>query len=112
MGGDLMIGIFRLNCYSQVTLTESNLPILKITTPLGQQINDINRIVCDLGIIDNGPGNLNQIIDAAKDYLEIKGVKDACAFSLYSTQLEAKLLAPLLQTYSISSKRLNYIFQF
>ncbi len=66
--GLLLVGILHLNCYSQVTLTESNLPILKITTPLGQQINDVNRIVCDLGIIDNGPGNLNQIIDPFTNY--------------------------------------------
>ena len=76
--GLLLVGILHLNCYSQVTLTESNLPILKITTPLGQQINDVNRIVCDLGIIDNGPGNLNQIIDPFTNYngkisIEIRG---------------------------------------
>jgi len=76
--GLLLVGVFHLNCYSQVTLTESNLPILKITTPLGQQINDVNRIVCDLGIIDNGPGNLNQIIDPFTNYngkisIEIRG---------------------------------------
>ena len=76
--GLLLVGILHLNCYCQVTLTESNLPILKITTPLGQQINDVNRIVCDLGIIDNGPGNLNQIIDPFTNYngkisIEIRG---------------------------------------
>ena len=47
--------------------TNSNLPIVVINT-LGQTIVDDPRIVCDLGIIDNGFGNINSIYDTFNDY--------------------------------------------
>ena len=47
--------------------TTSNLPIVVINT-LGQNIVDDPRIVCDMGIIDNGFGNMNSINDAYNDY--------------------------------------------
>ena len=47
--------------------TSSNLPIVVINT-LGQTILDDPRIVCDMGIIDNGFGNINSINDPYNDY--------------------------------------------
>jgi len=60
------------------TLTSSDLPIVVITTPAGQQILDDPRIVCHMGIIDNGPGNTNNTTDPFNDYdgrieIEIRG---------------------------------------
>lgn len=64
--------------FSQVTLTNSNIPIVVITTPVGQVINDVTRIICDMGIIDNGVGNQNLISDPYNNYngkiaIEIRG---------------------------------------
>ena len=47
--------------------TTSNLPIVVINTN-GQTIVDDPRIVCDMGIIDNGFGNINSVNDAFNDY--------------------------------------------
>ena len=47
--------------------TSSNLPIVVINTN-GQAIQDDPRIVCDMGIIDNGFGNINSINDPFNDY--------------------------------------------
>ena len=47
--------------------TTSNLPIVVINT-LGQTIVDDPRIVCDMGIIDNGFGVINSISDPFNDY--------------------------------------------
>ncbi|NBP30506.1 MAG: spore coat protein CotH, partial [Flavobacteriia bacterium] len=63
--------------HSQVNLTSSNLPIVKIVVPAGQQINDNTRIVCDMGVIDN-PNNINLINDPLNNYngkisIEIRG---------------------------------------
>jgi hypothetical protein len=56
----------------------SDLPIVVITTPLGQEINDVSRIVCDMGVIDNPPGTPNLITDPYNGYngkisIEIRG---------------------------------------
>lgn len=64
--------------FSQVTFTDSNLPIVVITQPSGQTINDVSRIVCDMGVIDNGAGNRNYIINPYNNYngkiaIEIRG---------------------------------------
>ena len=48
-------------------LTTSNLPIVVINTN-GQTIVDDPRIVCDMGIIDNGFGVMNSISDPFNDY--------------------------------------------
>jgi hypothetical protein len=45
----------------------SNLPIIAITTN-GQEIQDEPRIVAHMGIIDNGPGQLNSITSAFTNY--------------------------------------------
>ena len=50
-----------------VVFTTSNLPIVVINTN-GQTIVNDPRIVCDMGIIDNGFGNMNSINDAYNDY--------------------------------------------
>ena len=47
--------------------SSSNLPIVVINT-LGQTIVDDPRIVCDMGIIDNGFGVMNSISDPFNDY--------------------------------------------
>ena len=47
--------------------TSSNLPIVVINT-LSQTIVDDPRIVCDMGIIDNGFGNINSVNDVFNDY--------------------------------------------
>ncbi len=47
--------------------TASNLPIVVINTN-GQTILDDPRIVCDMGIIDNGFGVINSISDPFNDY--------------------------------------------
>ena len=47
--------------------TSSNLPIVVINT-IGQTIIDDPRIVCDMGIIDNGFGFINSINDPFNDY--------------------------------------------
>ena len=59
------------------TFTDSNLPIVAITTN-GQTIADDPRIVCHMGIIDNGFGNRNYLTDAYNNYdgrieIEIRG---------------------------------------
>jgi hypothetical protein len=63
---------------AQVNFTDSNLPIVVITTPVGQQINDITRIVCDMGVIDNGPGVRNYLVNPYNNYngkisIEVRG---------------------------------------
>ena len=63
---------------AQVTFTDSNLPIVVITTPVGQQINDVTRIVCDMGVIDNGPGIRNYLVNPYNNYngkiaIEVRG---------------------------------------
>jgi hypothetical protein len=64
--------------FSQVTLTDSNLPIVVITQPPGQTINDAARIVCDMGVIDNGIGVRNYMTDPFNNYngkisIEVRG---------------------------------------
>src|SRR5690606_40827482 len=57
--------------------TESNLPIVLINTN-GQDILDDPKIMADMSIIDNGPGEINHINDEPTDYdgkigIEIRG---------------------------------------
>jgi hypothetical protein len=63
--------------FSQVNLTKSNLPIIKINT-LGASIPDEPKITADLKIIDNGSGKDNHINDPALGYdgkigIELRG---------------------------------------
>ena len=62
----LIILLFPCFLFGQI-LTTSNLPIVVINTN-GQTIVDDPRIVCDMGIIDNGFGNINSINDPYNDY--------------------------------------------
>ncbi len=59
------------------TLTSSNLPIIIINTN-GQSIFDDPKIIADMGIIDNGPGNRNYVTDSFNHYngkigIEVRG---------------------------------------
>lgn len=75
----LFLSLFiALSAQSQVTLTSSNIPIIVITTPIGQSINDQTRIVCNMGVIDNGLGMINELSDPYNNYngnisIEIRG---------------------------------------
>lgn len=67
-----------LACGAQtVNFTSSNLPVIIIDTN-GQYIPDDNKIVADMGIIDNGPGQRNNVTDAHNNYsgriaIELRG---------------------------------------
>jgi hypothetical protein len=63
--------------FAQVSFTDSDLPIIVINTG-GQGINDSTRIVADMGIIYNGPGNRNYMVNPFNHYvgkisIEIRG---------------------------------------
>jgi hypothetical protein len=62
---------------ANINFTSSNLPIVVIETQ-GQQIPDEPKITAEMGIINNGPGNRNQITDPYNEYdgfigIEIRG---------------------------------------
>ena len=64
--------------FSQVTLTDSNLPIIIISTNGGVPIEDDPRVVAHMGIIDNGTGMTNNVNDPYNSYdgrieIEIRG---------------------------------------
>lgn len=63
----LCIILFPLSVLGQVNFTSSNLPIVVINT-IGQTIMDDPRIVCDMGIIYNGVGAINNINDPYNEY--------------------------------------------
>ena len=62
----LFLLFISLTSFGQI-FTTSNLPIVVINTN-GQSIVDDPRIVCDMGVIDNGFGLLNAITDSFNDY--------------------------------------------
>src|SRR5690606_47519 len=79
--------VYRLVCAALVVLgctpafsqefTSSNLPIVRINTN-GEAILDDPKIMADMAIIDNGPGEINDIDDTPTDYngkigIEIRG---------------------------------------
>ncbi len=76
----LLALILLLSCalvQAQVELTSSDLPIVVINTN-GEAIKDDPKIMADMGIIDNGPGEQNQLTDPFNDYngkigIEIRG---------------------------------------
>ena len=61
--------IFILNNQHHIsqTFTSSHLPIIIINTN-GNEIIDDPKVAVDIGIIDNGPGNINNITDPFNDY--------------------------------------------
>ena len=70
--------LFHFGTFAQVTLTDSDLPIVIITSPPGQTISDDPRIMCHMGVIDNGPGARNYMTDSFTNYdgvidIEIRG---------------------------------------
>ncbi|MEP4669192.1 MAG: CotH kinase family protein, partial [Cyclobacteriaceae bacterium] len=58
----------------QTTLT-SNLPIVVITTPDGQPITDEPKITAEMGIVNNGIGQLNNSTDAFNEYNGYIGIE-------------------------------------
>jgi len=62
----LFLPLVSLNVLSQ-TFTSSNLPLVVITTN-GQAIKDDPKIIANLGIIWNGPGKRNALIDPKNNY--------------------------------------------
>ena len=74
----MIIIVFGISfCLAQVDLTSSNLPIVIIDTG-NETIPDEPKIHAWLGIIDNGPGEINYITDPFNDYdghigIEVRG---------------------------------------
>ena len=69
--------IFFKQAHCQVDLTSSNLPIVIIHTN-GQEIPNEPKIPATMQIVDNGPGNRNEITGPFNDYdgnigIEIRG---------------------------------------
>ena len=54
--------------------TDSNLPIVVINT-FGQDIIDEEKITCEMGIINNGPGMRNYLTDPYNDYFGDIGIE-------------------------------------
>ncbi len=59
---------------AQVNLTDSNLPIILIETG-NQVIQDEPKVMATMKIIDNGPGNRNQVTDAPLGYDGFIGIE-------------------------------------
>lgn len=81
------------NMHAQVTLTSSNLPIIVINTN-GQEIPDDPKITADMGIINNGDGNRNNVTDAFNEYegrigIEIRG-QSSQMFPMKSYSIELR----------------------
>jgi len=79
----------------QVNLITSNLPIVVINTN-GQTIMDDPRIVCDMGIIYNGVGVMNNINDPHNEYngkisIEYRGSTSQSMFPKKPYALETQL---------------------
>lgn len=51
-----------------LNFTSSNLPIIVITTPGGQGIPDDPKLSATMGVIDNGPGNRNNLTDPFNNF--------------------------------------------
>lgn len=67
---------------AQVNLQETNLPIVLIETN-GREIVDEPKIFATLKIIDNGPGNINNVADTPNDYSGFAGIELRGQSSLY-----------------------------
>jgi len=73
----IAIFLLALNGYGQVSFESSNLPIVIIDTH-GASIPDEPKVTADMGIIDNGPNQRNNINDLLNDYdgkigIELRG---------------------------------------
>ncbi len=74
----LLIFVFGLTFIQAQTFTDSNLPIVVITTENNTPIIDDPRVIAHLGVIDNGPGVQNNLTDPFTNYdgrieIEIRG---------------------------------------
>ena len=72
-----LVSLFLFTSNAQV-FTDSNLPIVIVTTTGGAPIEDDPRIVAHMGVIDNGPGVQNYLTDPFTNYdgrieIEIRG---------------------------------------
>jgi spore coat protein CotH len=72
-----MILLASLYSMAQVNFTSSNLPIITINTN-GQSISDEPKITADMGIIYNGAGEINRMMDPKNNYngkvgIELRG---------------------------------------
>jgi hypothetical protein len=92
----LFFGVSFLYIFFQVStaqvLTSSNLPIVVINTN-GQSIPDEPKIPAFMGIIDNGPGETNSILDPFNDYegnigIELRGSSSQALFDKKSYGIE------------------------
>jgi len=77
-----------------LNFTSSNLPIIVINTN-GGTIVDEPRIVANMGIVDNGPGNRNHLADVFNNYngkisIEIRGESSQSLFPKKSFRLETQ----------------------
>lgn len=57
-----------------VDFTETHLPLVMVNTN-GQNINPDNRVMADLGIVYNGPGQMNGVNDTWNEYAGNCGIK-------------------------------------
>jgi len=77
-----------------LSFESSNLPIISISTS-GLSINDEPRIVADMGIIDNGTGNRNNVNDPFNNYngkisIETRGESSQGLFPKKSYRIETQ----------------------
>ncbi len=68
------LGFLFLHLDAQVVFTDSNLPIVVITT-LGSAIIDEEKVTCEMGIINNGVGVRNYITNVYNDYFGFIGIE-------------------------------------
>lgn len=100
----LLAILYSVPSSAQVELTTSNLPILIVDTG-GETIVDEPKIPATLGIIDNGPGVLNNITDPFNDYdgnigIELRGSTSQFLFDKKSYGVET--WTPALEDTSVS----------
>lgn len=84
--------ILYIPCYSQVTFTSSNLPIIIIDTK-GHTIVDEPKVSATMGIIDNGPGQINNLTDLYNAYngnigIELRGSSSQYVYDKKSFGIE------------------------
>ena len=87
--------IFLIQLHAQVTLNNSNLPIVLITTTNNQAIVDADKITAQMKVIDNGANQRNNVTDTKYNYsgtigIEIRGNSSA-SFNQKQYGLETRL---------------------
>lgn len=88
---------------AQVTLTTSNLPIVKIKTTNAQPVNNDVYIDATMGVIDYGPGVTNRVIDPINDYDGKIGIKTRGSWTLRYPQKSYNV-----KTWDLQKVDLNY----